>query len=332
MRKIFTKMMAVITRHDRQYKERLETVDNSIVFNVFRLYEYIFGRRSGIRKESETYIVNGIVVNKFYSIEASLIYIESIIRKVVKDSTLGFKFVPIPIIQFVDVPINLVYKKPIFVCAIAYDNFHDQVIGSPEFTKAVSFSFTTAGSDRGMLVGAQVQQASYYTTGFTYNGVSSTVVDTQKNGTNNEYVGLYYLTNPASGTNTCILQATSNSYMYPFTVSFSGVHQTSMLNTSAKNQANSVASISVSPTTTVDNCWAVSFVRNDTGTVTSSTNYTVRGASNSFRLGDSNGTVGTAGSKTITASGTTGKMAIVTAMIAPSASSPAVNSNFLQFM
>lgn len=209
--------------------------------------------------------------------------------------------------------------------AITYDNFRDQFVGSEPAT-SLTYSFTTSGSDRGILVAVQLQNSATNTiSGVTYAGVSMTLVDAQKNGASNEFVILYYLANPTVGANNVVVSA-SSSYMYAFTVSYTGVHQASMLNVSAKNQAGPVTTISTTPTTTVDSCWAVSFVRNNAGNVTDSTNFIGRGADGSFSFGDSNASVGAAGSKTVTAGGPSGGMAVVTAMIAPSAASSAVKT------
>lgn len=208
--------------------------------------------------------------------------------------------------------------------AIAFDAYKAQVGAEPG--TSITSSFTISGSDRGLLVGVFNQNASYRITGVTYAGVAMTLVDTQKNGTNNEYIGLYYLANPTTGANNIVVSASSSIYMYLQAVSLTGVSQASMLNTSAKNQANAVTSISVTPTTTADDCWAVSMVRNDTGSITDSTNFSIRGAANSIQIGDSNASVGTAGSKTVTAGGPSGKMAIVTAMIAPAAAASSIKT------
>lgn len=197
--------------------------------------------------------------------------------------------------------------------AIARDLYVDGLDASPG--TSLTWSHTCTGTDRGLIVEVFVQNASNTITGITYASVSMTLVDVQRKNANNEYCMLYRLANPASGANNVVVSA-SSSFFQARSVSYTGVHQTTMQDTSAKNTGAGVSTLSVTPTSTVDGCWAVTVARNDTGAVTDGTNY-VGLHDASLEIGDSNGSLGTAGSKTITINGPSGGMCMVTCVIAP---------------
>ena len=149
-----------------------------------------------------------------------------------------------------------------------------------------------------------------------------------------EKVYQHYLAAPATGANNVVSTASgsvSNGYKC-FAISYTGVDQTTPANITAKGENSSVSTISATGTTTVDDCWAVSRVRSDSGSVTNGTNYTGRGPDTSQEMGDSNGTVGAAGSKTATAGGPTGILHIVTIFIAPVSAGATPSSSTISLM
>jgi hypothetical protein len=181
---------------------------------------------------------------------------------------------------------------------------------------SLSWNHTCTGDDRFLVVFGFIQNASQLITGITYNSVALTLLDSQKNGTDGEYVTLWYLNNPASGTNSIVMTASSSTFIQGRSASYNGVNQSTAIDTSAKNQANSVTTISVTPTSTVDYTWASTVVRSNGGSITNSTNYYGLD-DNSIELGDSRTSLGTSGSKTITAGGPSGKMSIISALLRP---------------
>lgn len=206
--------------------------------------------------------------------------------------------------------------------AIAFDAVSQPADPAP--ASGVTFAHTCTGTDRALLVGCLTNDLTDTVSGVTYNGTAMTEVAVGSTsqaggGGRTEKVYLFYLANPASGTNNVVVTCTGtvSNGLQCYGQSYTGVHQTTPVDISAKNSATGVTSITATATTTVDNCWAVSRTRDDTGSITDSTNYAARTADGSNEMGDSAGGVGAAGSKSATAGGASGIMHIVTAFIAP---------------
>lgn len=214
----------------------------------------------------------------------------------------------------------------------------DNVTNLQDFGSASSgsFSHTCNGSNRMLLVGVLINDLSDTITGVTYNGVAMTKVPsgtaTQPGGGGRtERLDLFYLINPASGSNTVAYTGTGgfSNGVTLCAISYTGVHQTSGLNISKKANATGSTGLSLSETTTVDDCWAVSMVRNDSGSITNGTNYFAQTSDNSIEMGDSNGSLGSAGSKTVSMGGPSGGKMCVTAFIAPAVTAQATNAGLL---
>jgi hypothetical protein len=115
---------------------------------------------------------------------------------------------------------------------------------------------------------------------------------------------LFYLINPASGANTISVSWTGSTYIRAISASYNNTQQSSQPNAHGENTAAGT-SITTSATSTLNNCWHVSFVLND-GTLafTNSTGVVVvrengSGLSNVCSWGDSNGPI-TTGSYSMT--------------------------------
>lgn len=211
--------------------------------------------------------------------------------------------------------------------AIAFDALTKPADPAP--ASSVTWNHTSTGSDLGLVVGIDINDLTDTVSGVTYNGTSLTQVPAGSTsqsggGGRTERCYLFYWDSNANGalptgSNSIVVTATgsvSNGFQC-FSATYTGVNQTAPLNVSAKNSSTGVSSITATATTTVDDCWAVSVVRDDAGNITDSTNYTARSADGSIEMGDSTTGVGTAGSKSATAGGPTGIMHIVTAFLAP---------------
>jgi len=90
MRNFLTRMMATITRHPRYHPEEHE-LDHKThwsskvwVSNLFRAYEYLFGRGYGVRPEASTQVIKKdgklYVTRHFFTLEALLAHVEVTIR------------------------------------------------------------------------------------------------------------------------------------------------------------------------------------------------------------------------------------------------------------
>lgn len=113
--------------------------------------------------------------------------------------------------------------------------------------------------NRALVVGIIGDTATNNITGVTYNSVAMTLATTvQVPGDRWHY--LYYLVNPASGSNTVAISATGSGFIIPGSISYNGVNQTSPINVTNTATGTS-GSISCSVTTTVAGCMLVSSFR-----------------------------------------------------------------------
>lgn len=115
--------------------------------------------------------------------------------------------------------------------AVAFDAITNT--NSTGFTStAFTFSHTTSGSDRGLIVCVANDNTIDQTFTATYNGVSMTQVSTQVYGASvPPRVTVFRLENPATGTNDVVLTPSDNTTFGVAAISFTGVHQTTMTDT-----------------------------------------------------------------------------------------------------
>jgi len=143
--------------------------------------------------------------------------------------------------------------------AIAFDSKTESPKSNMDAGSPASFSHTTAGSDRGLLV--------YYYYGITsgthivsatYNSVSMTLVSNTVDNSRGQAV--FKLTNPASGSNTVAITysgGTGVSDRYAVAVSYTGVDQTDFIEANATGTVGGGTAISISTTSLTDNALIV---------------------------------------------------------------------------
>lgn len=184
---------------------------------------------------------------------------------------------------------------------------------------ATSFSHTCSGSDRILFVGVKsVGQ----TTGVTYNSVSMTSIAEIQVGATGEYVNIYYLIAPASGSNTVAVSGGSD--YTSRAVSYTGAAQTGQPDAFGSNNASSSATISQAITVVASGCWGIAFMRNNVSFSDDNSGDipTKRGTDASIAFFDSNGTVSTGtvtGAYTTRSSGSAA-WGLVVASFSPAAS------------
>lgn len=207
--------------------------------------------------------------------------------------------------------------------AIAYDTTSDpeQVAG----VSSITYSHTTTGTDVGIVVATNMNDAADNCRTATYNGGSLVYVDevARASGPRTLRLSAFYNTVATTGTYNVVVTCTGaiSAGLDSHASSFTGVDQTTMLNTNKKYTSVSVSTstISTSATTTVDGTWSVSALHNDNGPMTTGTNCTVRTTDGSS-ICDSNASVGAAGQyKTEVSTSFAGVMEMVTLFIAPAA-------------
>ena len=150
--------------------------------------------------------------------------------------------------------------------AIAYDLTTNStgIIPEPPADPVVTVSHTTSGSDRLLVVCAQVYTQTV--TGITYAGTSMTLATSVANG--NFLTYLYYLANPALGADNVVItfNASGGQHYSASINSYTGVDQTTPLDATNTATGSSTTGGTVTVTTVADNCWVVdSLIRNEWG-------------------------------------------------------------------
>ena len=109
---------------------------------------------------------------------------------------------------------------------------------------------------------------------------------------------------------------------------YAGANQSNSPNVFSSAKGTSVTSLTFDYTTTVDACWAFSNGRTTGGSVTGGTNFTVFSGGSGGRAGDSNASLGSAGSKTIQCSYTSGNCTLTSMALAPAPAAAASTGFF----
>lgn len=312
LEKVLPMIMVFITRETRD-KVEIQWSKKSVVHNIFRMYEFIFWRKTGIRRESLTYLEGRKEVHVAFTFEAKCSLIESYLRNLLnKIPKLKLEKIYLPIL----IP-NLgsfAVVKP-YVLAIALDSANNGVATS---TSPLTFSHTSTGTNLILTVAGAVFSAttSNLTVAPTYNSVSMTAVI----GTSDWGAGggcalrPWYQTNPSTGSNTISMPFTGTAPTgNAAAVSYSGARQSSQPDSTASN-----FSLSISLTTHANNSWAIGWCGDvDAITANLTSRYTALLSTNTVSYEDSNGPVTPAGAFTISYTGTSLTPALIAYSFAP---------------
>lgn len=291
----------------------------SFVYNLFRLWEQVFGRKPGIRLESEavsTIWPDGtqIIERKFYTLEARLVWWEFLLLH--------------PFHKLHEQLASLFPVMNYQTGAIAFDTALGQ-----DATGANSFSYTVTGANPALVagtVGANTGEGGDDRLTFTYAAVALTNA-IKHNDASYRWNYLDYKKAPATGANTLANTWTGSHFNRVSASSYSGCDQATLLDSAGKSNSASSSSQTVSTTVVATNCWLVGHFVSDRGgeNLAAGAGTTLRGAAGETSICDSNGTVST-GSQTLAAtSSTAGKWNNTVMSIAPAGGA---NSGFFNLL
>lgn len=298
MRTFLHKLMVDITRNPRQIVT--PEVDfkweggNSRIWQIFRAYEYLFGRRlnkdgSTQRFEGTGWSENGKEHHVFGTWENLFVFGEHIVRLFLKGFIPKFEIVRLPQL----VTSNGIQFNSPFRFAIAFD--------ATNVAAATSVSLTVTGSNM-FLFGCGGYSATAGAMSGAFNSVAMTAGTTQIwIGSSNPINGLYLIA-PATGTHT--LAITNGNGGCAIGITYSGVAQVTpdQYVTTSGTSGTSTATV----TSATANCWMVMFVIGANNTPAAGTNATARSlntATNGLNsIFDSNGNIAT-GSFAMSATG-----------------------------
>lgn len=122
--------------------------------------------------------------------------------------------------------------------AIVRDTF--SAMASPGSTSSLTRSFTCTGTNLLLLV-AFTKRTNDDITGVTYNGVAMTQIIKRDHADSTEFLYIYGLLNPATGTHDIVASASAASVMYLGAVSYTGVLQSDPLTNATFSAGNSLA-------------------------------------------------------------------------------------------
>jgi len=270
---------------------------HSIIFNAFRLFEEVFGRRAGIRREvTATWLSNREVIYEYHTIEAFLVGMECEVRAWLKSMKPRLVRVYVPVLAPVGGYRGLSGTPYLF--ALAFDSgLNNQDTGT--------FAFNNVAGD--FMIFAIRTISGETVTGVTYNSVALTNSVSIYFDPGDRLLYQWTLKSPATGSHNVVVSGPTV-FRDIYTVTYSGADtSTNPGNTGTNSATGGATSVTVNLTTNSANDWLTAIVRNDSGSVTDGTNYVGRSADSSIEYGDSNASVGT-GSQSITANGPSGSM------------------------
>ncbi len=320
LRYILAKILAVITRQDRYFPD-VEWSDKSYVHNFFRFFEFIWGRRVGIRLEmsSYCYMENGVVYESHcaHTFEASCALFETWVR-----SRMPKPF-RIYIPKFVT-PQGIQIPASPFLFAIAYDTS-----GSNTFSASPrTWSHTCTGSNLKLFITPN-STAGATPSAVTYNSIAYTAqVQTLQTVANAYDMSMFYKDSPSTGANTVSVTCASNvgGGSFSYTGCATGI------DSSNKGLDAGTTLITGTTTVVVANCWLIMTGTSGGANPTGGTGTTLRLQwQGGTGTGDSNGTVAT-GARSLVFNTThiSNEGGYVIASFAPFVSAT-VNSGFLNF-
>lgn len=301
----------------------------SVVSNIFRAFEYVFGRKVGQRLESEAYFTkdeNGLRYNqKLHTTEAHLVFVETGIKnffinlyhelasyrasiqtgnwkelmdRVVNNPSPVFNTISVVLlgVEFKFAQGNAMF--PFIMGAIGYQNTNSS---SATNTTTLTYAATVSGSDTVMLAGHNAQGGDL-TTGVTINGVAMSQVWKSNGDTGSAgfygYNYVYFKQAPTTG-NVVVSDSGGANWMRGSCAVYSGVDQLAPIDNFAVKNINSTSN-SVTFYVTQSNCWIFTWYMQDnvaSNTATPPSGYSQRSGTDSTQA-DSNTTVST-GDRTV---------------------------------
>jgi hypothetical protein len=272
---MFSSLISFITRRPR-YVPKFET-GPYWVFNVFRVYEQIFGRRYGIRCESTSDDKGNV---QFYTWEAALMYVEGKLRSFKLPE---FSRVHVPAFQMAGVPLS--FTKSPYLFAITAPSNNASGLTSFGSGNPSSQSMTPSGTDRVLLW----YSMAYSNGGGQYGSTASATFNTSESATS---VGAQLVVNNAGGlgsfsawyrvaptattANATVTISNSQSGGALYLAVYSGVDQTTPTHGWATASSSGSANSNVNVTTTVANAYVTGWQNNNGVAVSLGTGMTAR--------------------------------------------------------
>lgn len=344
--KILARILATITQHPREMVKAgvsFRWSNQSIIFNIIRVWEVVFGVPFGIKREFSAGIVaifnkenpQGIIVSrqiKKWSFENRLVSKEIEIRMRVREffsRTFSYEFVTQQVMMLNTglgyIPIGI----PHLVFAIA--SGATPVGKTQGSTATISQGLTITGSNPILFAGEWTSDGDHRSgvTPPSYNVVNMTLVNKGQKGAQTQWNYIDYLINPATGVlDTYLFTATGVEARIEIALTaYSGAKQSGVPDNGASGASvtngSTVTTLASSVTSTTPSCWAVLWDNDNWNPVAAGTNSTLlvdNHGTGDTALFDSNGPFSAGSfSMTITTSGAADNLCTNMVCFAPAA-------------
>lgn len=276
MNKILPTLLAIITKHPRHKVENIK-FDNLVTYNLFRLWEIIFWRRSGssgnpndtIRAEAVSYWgidEYGVIHQKhiFFTWESMIVHFEGLVRNYFSRVYKSLKTFKLPEIyinlqpQFAFEGFQIIPKqgdKPRgFLFAIAADATSDST--NKGSTTPATTSHTVTGSNPFLWIHVHTAVVPPTVTACSYAGAGSTQNSHGNLIDGTRLTDAWYNVAPSTGANNISVTLSAAPVAWNFGgSSYSGVDQTTPID--VQTFAVVALTMTLSMTTTVDNDWLI---------------------------------------------------------------------------
>lgn len=309
MRDLLPNILATLTRcprHEVRVGRDFEWNPNSWLYNAFRVWELVFGRKmlNGSMIRFEGAMSKALVEDKwittyeFGTFENLAVFIEGGIRAFLKKPILGFKLVPVPQMVLVGGP-----NMPVFYRFAIADDTSATVYNGAQASN-VSGAYTTTGSNAATFgynrtsIGSDTCTAMSYSSAMTRIGTN--VCPTDRGFTIFHVEGV-------TGSNT--LGMTGSNCILLRGISFSGVKQSWAGSGGGGSDASNTGSTSgpgnltVSITVVAANCWIFTCADPGVVAVSGTATYYCGESSAGFDVASSGGTVTTGSQSVVTNQG-----------------------------
>lgn len=266
IRSFLCNTLTKITRHPR-YQPHIKWDDRLYIANIFRFYEYLFGRREGIRVEVISFldVIDGKLYAKYElkSFEAHVVHLEVMLRMYLSLIRSFFTF-PQAKLDYTPIYLTLgflgmifsvktsIHMLPLVGLAIAHDA--DSNSGIQTSSTSYNWSHTCTGSNLCLVTGFAIRPTPVVVSTLTYNSNTLTKIRADNNPNRNSE--LWYILNPSTGANSI---AVTLSGATPTNTDGHAVSLSGVLALDANNGANAASgtTASVNVTTVAANSWIV---------------------------------------------------------------------------
>lgn len=291
----------------RYQVEKLNWTTNSLVSNIFRAWEFVAGRKVGIRLESVTshrHTDKGVLIRtELYTVEAHLVFMEAILRKSIANipkfvTEKQYKENPFALIRGISIATlgmsffinadSLIF--PIIMGAIAYENKGSATASN---TATYTYSIPVSGADNCVFSGQNIQNGDLLTS-LSVDSVAANFI-MKSDAASAGFYGynyLYYKQNVAVGTVDVDVTASGAGWVRGSSSVYSGVNQYAPVGNGGAKNINSTSN-SLAIINSMTNAWGFSWYMQDSTASSNGTppsGWTQRSGLDSTQA-DSNGSV-----------------------------------------